>query len=159
MVTRSDSTEVRFHPNLTNNKVSVADVNFAHGTQGPQRGRGESDGRGTYRAMLANTHNETGGLSKDETEEKYGTKKKSQEKGSKTAVAVATSSTGSEWQRNSSVPTSSKPAVAGSQKWQPQDWGVQDSSAAAKWQSWWPRDQSWNNSSAWGETKDRDTMS
>ena len=98
--------------------MSVADANFAYETQGPQRGRGESDGRGTYRAMLAKTYNETGGMSKDETEEKCRTKKKSQEKGSENAVAVATSSTGSEWRRNSSVPTSSKPAVAESQKWQ-----------------------------------------
>ena len=60
VVERTDGTRVRFHPNQTKRKVEIADYDFALERDGPAAGRGQSDGPGTYRAMLANTHNEVG---------------------------------------------------------------------------------------------------
>ena len=60
VVERTDGTRVRFHPGQTKRKVEIADYDFALERDGPAAGRGQSDGPGTYRAMLANTHNEVG---------------------------------------------------------------------------------------------------
>ena len=60
VVERTDGTRVRFHVNQTKRKVEIADYDFALERDGPAAGRGQSDGPGTYRAMLANTHNEVG---------------------------------------------------------------------------------------------------
>ena len=60
VVERTDDTRVRFHVNQTNRKVEIADYHFAFERDGPAAGRGQSDGPGTYRAMLAKTHNEVG---------------------------------------------------------------------------------------------------
>ena len=60
VVERTDGTRVRFHVGQTKRKVEIADYDFALERDGPAAGRGQSDGPGTYRAMLANTHNEVG---------------------------------------------------------------------------------------------------
>ena len=60
VVERTDGTRVRFHPSQTKRKVEIADYDFPLERDGPAAGRGQSDGPGTYRAMLANTHNEVG---------------------------------------------------------------------------------------------------
>ena len=60
VVERTDDTRVRFHVNQTRRKVEIADYHFALERDGPAAGRGQSDGPGAYRAMLANTHNEVG---------------------------------------------------------------------------------------------------
>ena len=60
VVERTDGTRVRFHAGQTKRKVEIADYDFALERDGPAAGRGQSDGPGTYRAMLANTHNEVG---------------------------------------------------------------------------------------------------
>ena len=58
-VTRTDGTRVRFHTNYNNNKVEVATVNEeqAHDlSKVPKRGKGYSDGRGTYRRQKAGNY-------------------------------------------------------------------------------------------------------
>ena len=62
VVERTDGTRVRFHVGQTKRKVEIADYDFALERDGPAAGRGQSDGPGTYRAMLANTHNEVGAV-------------------------------------------------------------------------------------------------
>ena len=52
-VTRTDGTTVRFHTSYTNNKVEMAKVSddqmAREMSKPPKRGKGKSDGRGTYR--------------------------------------------------------------------------------------------------------------
>lgn len=51
-VTRSDGTTVRFHTNYSNNKVSVASVHEPpEWAQPPKKGKGMSDGPGTYKRV------------------------------------------------------------------------------------------------------------
>ena len=68
VVERTDFTRVRFHPQQTKRKVEIADYDFKLERAGPAAGRGKSDGPGTYRAMLAKTHNEVGAFQPTEAE-------------------------------------------------------------------------------------------
>ena len=54
VVERPDGTKWRFHPNQTKNRVEVASMDEPP-AQPPSRGRGLSDGPGTYRSLLVAT--------------------------------------------------------------------------------------------------------
>ena len=57
-VTRTNGTMVRFHTNYSNNKVEVADLMDPRGLPGPPRkGKGRSDGPGTYRSKTTGNYN------------------------------------------------------------------------------------------------------
>ena len=64
VIHRGDGERVRLHPNQTNKKVSMSMIGGFDGASiptaadGPQVGRGLSDGRGTFKRMLAKTHTE-----------------------------------------------------------------------------------------------------
>ena len=60
VIHRGDGERVRLHPNQTNKKVSISMMGAPIPTaaDGPQAGRGLSDGRGTFKRMLAKTHTE-----------------------------------------------------------------------------------------------------
>ena len=60
VIHRGDGERVRLHPNQTNKKVSISMMGAPIPTaaDGPQAGRGLSDGRGTFKRMLAKTHAE-----------------------------------------------------------------------------------------------------
>ena len=60
VIHRGDGGLVRLHPNQTNKKVSISMMGAPIPTaaDGPQAGRGLSDGRGTFKRMLAKTHTE-----------------------------------------------------------------------------------------------------
>ena len=60
VVTRADSTSLRFHTSQTTNKVEIVDVLFPFERTGPVAGRGLSDGPGTYRQMVNNSYPEVG---------------------------------------------------------------------------------------------------
>ena len=62
VVFRADGTAVRFHPSQTTTKINISDAAAAFETEGPSRGKGKSDGRGTYRRMEANNYQERGAL-------------------------------------------------------------------------------------------------
>ena len=64
VVTRSDGTAVRFHPSQTSRKISIMDFAELFETEGPENGKGQSDGPGTYRRMLQGSYHERGGSSK-----------------------------------------------------------------------------------------------
>ena len=58
VIHRGDGEGVRLHPDQTNKKVSFSMMGAPISTaaDGPQAGRGLTDGRGTFKRMLANTH-------------------------------------------------------------------------------------------------------
>ena len=61
VVTRVDGSGIRFHVSQTNRKVELIDVaDLDYETEGPRKGKGKSDGKGTYRRMLASSYNEAG---------------------------------------------------------------------------------------------------
>ena len=59
-VERVDGTRVWFHTSQTNKKVEIREATFDYEREGPRAGKGNSDGKGTYKRMLANTYNQTG---------------------------------------------------------------------------------------------------
>ena len=83
VVTRTDGTAVRFHTNQTDNKVSIMDVMDAFETEGPAKGKGESDGPGTYKRMVASSYHEKGYKANEVAEDNGGME-------DATAVAVGT---------------------------------------------------------------------
>ena len=67
-VTRTDGTTVRFHTNYSNKKVEVASVDVAQPPLQlpgpPQKGKGKSDGPGTYRRKTTGNYEQIVGSSK-----------------------------------------------------------------------------------------------
>ena len=56
-LTRTDGTIVRFHTNFSNNKVELAKVSATQELpKPPEKGKGKSDGRGTYRRKTAGNY-------------------------------------------------------------------------------------------------------
>ena len=69
-VVRADGSWMRFHPNQTKKKIDIADMtSFDYERSGPQRGKGLSDGKGTFRRMLEGTYNMEGQFKKARSEE------------------------------------------------------------------------------------------
>ena len=64
VVTRADRTAVRFHPNLKSKKIEIKDLSAEVLRDGPRRGKGNSDGPGTYRRMLDLSYDEKGSFEK-----------------------------------------------------------------------------------------------
>ena len=60
VIHRGDGEAVRLHPNQTSNNVSVSRISapIVTAADGPDAGRGLSDGRGTFERMFAKTHTE-----------------------------------------------------------------------------------------------------
>ena len=58
VIHRCDGERVRLHPNQTHKKVSISMIGepIPTAADGPKAGRGLSDGRGTFKRMLAKTH-------------------------------------------------------------------------------------------------------
>ena len=61
VVLRMDGTEVRFHTSQTSKRVEIADMQRPFERDGPAAGKGKSDGRGTYRRMVASSYGEEKG--------------------------------------------------------------------------------------------------
>ena len=55
-VRREDGSTVRFHPNLLNNKISISDGGIIVPMSQPEKGRGQSDGPGTFKKMVAQAY-------------------------------------------------------------------------------------------------------
>jgi hypothetical protein len=55
-VIRVDGSVVRFHPNLLNNKISISDGGRDFPMSPPEKGRGQSDGPGTFKRMVAQAY-------------------------------------------------------------------------------------------------------
>ena len=53
---RADGSSVRFHPNLQNNKMSISDGLKNVPMDPPEKGRGQSDGPGTFKRMVAQAY-------------------------------------------------------------------------------------------------------
>ena len=60
VVTRKDGTRIRFHPQLKNKKIGMADWLTPMERDGPTAGPGQSDGKGTFRRMQETNYPETG---------------------------------------------------------------------------------------------------
>ena len=60
VIHRGDGERIRLHPNQTNKKVSISRMGarIPLAADGPRAGLGLSDGRGTFKRMLAKTHTE-----------------------------------------------------------------------------------------------------
>ena len=66
VVWRSDGTAVRLHPSQTQKKIAIMDyASQGFDRNGPKAGKGKSDGRGTYKAMLAGSYTEKGSFGPD----------------------------------------------------------------------------------------------
>ena len=52
VVKRASGTSVRFHPHQTNKKVDIASITNPPPSEHPNKGRGKSDGPGTYRRFV-----------------------------------------------------------------------------------------------------------
>ena len=60
VITRTDGTMVRFHTNYSNNKVEVAKVCATKELpKPPRKGKGRSDGRGTYRRIAEGNYDQS----------------------------------------------------------------------------------------------------
>ena len=62
VVRRADGSRCRFHPSQTSSTIKISENLGAaiYERRGPTKGKGESDGRGTYRRMENNTYHESG---------------------------------------------------------------------------------------------------
>ena len=55
---QTNGQKIRFHPSLTNTKVELTEWGLPYEQWGPRKGKGKSDGPGTYRRMLSSSYPE-----------------------------------------------------------------------------------------------------